>query len=368
MKDKKFVAFILVLLIALAAAPLSQARQPADENRPITVMTWNVYLGAPIESLFQVSSIEDLLLKGTAIWATTQQTDFYERAEAIASQISLKRPDFIGLQEAALWRTQSPGDFISGNYSPNATMVAYDFLQILLDALKDKGLYYDVLAVVEGSDFEGPVFNPYSITGTDDIRLTDRDVILVRSDVRSRRFEYFNIQGGNYLARITLNVLGLPIDILSNWVSVDVQTQNRTFRFLTTHLSAFDPSVRAAQVEELLEGPLDTIQPVLLVGDLNSDPALLDPAYNILIASGFGDAWEEAGIGYGYTGWQDGDLLNPESALYYRVDHVLYNGDFRILKSDLVGEQQKDRTFSGLWPSDHAGVNAQLMFNTGKGR
>jgi len=66
-----------------------------------------------------------------------------------------------------------------------------------------------------------------------------------------------------------LKVLGLSIDILPNWISVNVQTQLRTLRFITTYLSAFDSSVRVAQVEELLYGHLDTNLPVILVGDMN---------------------------------------------------------------------------------------------------
>jgi hypothetical protein len=268
---------------------------------------------------------------------------------------------------------QSPGDFVLGNYTPNVTTVVYDFLEILLDALEEKGLHYDVLNVVEAGDFEGPVLNLSSATGTDDIRMTDRDVILARADVRTRRFEYSNVQGENFAARITLSVLGLPIEILSNWVSVDVHIQDRILRFVTTHLSAFSPLVRVAQVGELLAGPFDTDLPVIFVGDLNSDAAAPDlvsdaPAYTLLIANGFGDTWQEAGTGDGLTGWQDGDLLNPESLLDRRIDLVLYRGDFRILRSDVVGEQQKDRTSSGLWPSDHAGVNTQLMFHTGEGQ
>jgi Endonuclease/Exonuclease/phosphatase family len=367
-RNRKLMVLVAVSLFALSAATLAEAQPPADENRPFSVMTWNLYVGAPLDPLFTVTSPDDLLLEATAIWETAQQTNFYERAEAISEQIALKQPDLIGLQEAVLWRLQSPGDFVLGNYAPNADEVVYDFIEILRDDLEARGLHYDVLAVVEGEDFEGPVFNPYSINGTDDIRVTDRDAILARSDVRSRRFEYSNVQGGNFETRITLDVLGLPVEILSNWASVDVHSRERTFRFVTTHLSALSQVARVAQVGELLSGPLGTDLPVILAGDLNSDAFAAAPAYEMLASNGFGDTWQEAGTGDGSTWGQDGDLLNAESALDQRIDVVLYRGDFRILRSDVVGEQQKDRTSSGLWPSDHAGVDTQLMFNTTGGQ
>jgi hypothetical protein len=39
---------------------------------------------------------------------------------------------------------------------------------------------------------------------------------------------------------------------------------------------------------------------------------------------------------------------------------VLTRGGFDTVDADVVGEESTDRTPSGLWPSDHAGVVATL--------
>jgi len=44
----------------------------------------------------------------------------------------------------------------------------------------------------------------------------------------------------------------------------------------------------------------------------------------------------------------------------------MFNGAFDIKKIKVVGNQQNDRTLSGLWPSDHAGVIADLKLNSGE--
>jgi len=57
---------------------------------------------------------------------------------------------------------------------------------------------------------------------------------------------------------------------------------------------------------------------------------------------------------------QESFLLNPGSTLSRRIDLVLVRGDFAVLGIDVVGGESSDRTPSGLWPSDHAGVVATL--------
>jgi hypothetical protein len=48
------------------------------------------------------------------------------------------------------------------------------------------------------------------------------------------------------------------------------------------------------------------------------------------------------------------------SILNDRRDFVLFRGSFQVLRADLVGADPANRTTSGLWPSDHAGVLAKL--------
>ena len=115
---------------------------------------------------------------------------------------------------------------------------------------------------------------------------------------------------------------------------------------------------------------------MLVVGDLNSDPNDPAPApgvptpYAALVGSGFTDAWTmRPHAGEGSTCCQSGDLSNRFSDLDdERVDLILSLTpparvpDIRIL-GDLVGNKTLPPGAGGLWPSDHGGLAAQLMFN-----
>jgi hypothetical protein len=50
------------------------------------------------------------------------------------------------------------------------------------------------------------------------------------------------------------------------------------------------------------------------------------------------------------------DLSNPTSLFDRRIDFIVARGPFKVLGTQLVGEQAADRTATGRWPSDHAGV------------
>ena len=146
-------------------------------------------------------------------------------------------------------------------------------------------------------------------------------------------------------------------------MSIDAVVRGKSFRFVSTHLDGdclpFAPAVQNAQAAEVLAGPAATDLPVIYVGDLNS-PAPTGTAYNNALAAGFVDAWSHAGVGAGLTCCQEDDMFNPVSTLSSRIDFVLFRGNFTVRKIEVVGEELSNRTPSGLWPADHAGVVATL--------
>jgi len=62
---------------------------------------------------------------------------------------------------------------------------------------------------------------------------------------------------------------------------------------------------------------------------------------------------------------QDENLCNPTSALSVRIDYVLTRGNITATSANRVGHRLEDRTASGLWPSDHAGVWAVVQLKDG---
>jgi hypothetical protein len=225
---------------------------------------------------------------------------------------------------------------------PSFGTITYDFVKMLLDELKHRGLQYEVAAQNENQQLTNiPDSNGNRIS------FLDRDVLLIRKD---HQLKVIKKQESNFTANFN--------GILQGWSAIDVQMDRQVFRMINTHLDPLNPTIRNAQALELMNGPANSILPLIITGDLNAPPNSL--AYRIFIDNGFHDVWSEVGKGSGLTCCQGSDLLNTLSTLSRRIDYILYKNGWRPEKAELIGESESDRTNTGLWPSDHAGVWARL--------
>jgi endonuclease/exonuclease/phosphatase family metal-dependent hydrolase len=357
---------ISILLVLGALAPWTA---PAAFARPagvLKVMSYNVYYGGRLEDLFLATSPEDLIQRVGVVWDQVQMTDLPGRAEAVADEIAAADPHVVGLQETPLWRSQFPGD---GSLS-EATSVRFDFLTLLLDALEARGRHYAAVSSVENLDAELPRFDPTSPTGIEDIRLTDRDVILARTDLPTKIFSASNPMAANFA-----NVVTIPAGIFSGvtvprgWTSVDVTLRGTSMRVVNTHLERVSPFHQVAQGQEIIDGPAATPLPVVLLGDMNSAagegvPGESEtPTYDNYLAAGFVDVWAtKRGRESGFTCCQSADLDDP-SELFERIDFVFVRNGPTAIAIERVGEEEADRTDSGFWPSDHAGLSAVVRLD-----
>jgi endonuclease/exonuclease/phosphatase family metal-dependent hydrolase len=324
---------------------------PSHAERQFSVMTYNIYLGANIARPIGQTG-PALIEAAAATFDEMVQTDFPERAEAIADLIAEHRPHVIGLQEVAHWETAPLAD-------PANLTTFVDFLPVLLDALGDRGVGYEAAAV--NTNFVGNL----PISETTIARLTMRDVILVRTDLPTSQLKWSNPSSHNYSTSLFVPVGDQFVEVLRGWSTIDVKIRGKTYRFANTHLEAFNQQVRAAQAMELAAVLADSPYPVVLAGDLNSLRGVAGDSHQILTDAGYADAWVAAmGDAPGLTAGQASDLRNFPSALTHTVDYIMYTADSSVVaipgSGDIVGDEPEDRTPSGLWPSDHAGVVVTL--------
>jgi hypothetical protein len=352
---------VLLTVAATGAADASPGKATPGEaaagtaaqgGPPVTVMTRNLYLGSELGSLFEAQSEAQLVGAATQIWANMRASDFPARAEVLAAEVAEHRPLLIGLQEVSRWDAVSP-----------AGTVTVDFLPILLEAFAARGQQYEAVSISDA--FEGTLPAIVPELGFAQVTLLDRDVILVRADVPPAQLTVLHEETGLFDAALELPVLGNSLRIERGWNLVDVRIRNRTFRFVNSHFEAFDPNetVRVQQAQELLDGPLATELPVVLLGDFNSDAEDDGLAYDILTdEGGFEDAWETANPGDpGLTCCHAADLRNEDLDLRSRIDLILVRDGVRVRELERVGVDPAMRTASRLWPSDHAGVVGRLM-------
>lgn len=349
------------LLAPYANGPATSAADARAPDAEIRVLTRNLYVGAPVEALFDPSlPAEGIPAAAAEIWAAVQATDFPERADALAREIGRERPHLVGLQEVSVFKLQLVSDLVFGGSTP-ASDVQLDFLTELLDALAARGLDYLPVATSTNFAAEVPIVNPASPIGLSDIRLEDFDVVLARSDVA-----WANARSANFAARAVFELGGATLELPRGWAAVDATVAGRTFTFVNTHLEPAESAagvVQVAQAEELVATFGANPHPVVLVGDLNSEAdGGSTPSFGLLRSVGYEDAWTRASDGF--TCCHAGDLANRRVDFTKRIDFVLVRGDLGFgpkgflasSEPTVVGDQVPDRTGSGLWPSDHAGV------------
>jgi len=382
-------ALPLAAVITLGACQDSDPLGPTDlatENAEIqldavragpsllSVMSWNIYVGADLTQLLAISDPSQIACGVAAVYGDVLATDFGARAVAIADQIEIHAPHVIGLNEVSTF------DFVFETIPGHPDLV---FLDVLMDELQSRGLEYSAPVNARSTNFQIalPISYAADCAAQDLLSYTEYDVLLVRVGV-----EMTGSGHGNFA-----QPLPLPFGLdpkYSGWAYVDIEHKALPYRVFTTHLEPADTGpcetedpgllfVHTEQAGDLLDVLDDSPYPTVLTGDLNSDASgCTTPTYPDLIDDGFVDAWNVGRpLGPGFTSNQSADLQNSESELWHRIDFILYRDDFTAStgefrgssQADLVGEEQADRTASGLWPSDHAGVVADLRIAPGRG-
>lgn len=378
--DKQKTLLRILLLLFFSSSNLIAHANDHSEHRQgdIRVMTQNLYVGADLFRVVNASSIEQVPVAVAQTLAMIKQTNFTERAETIADQIKKEKPDLIGLQEVSKIRIQSPSDYFIGN-PQNAQQVLYDYLQILQAALERRGLHYYVASSVNNADVEMPAVTGLDANGNPqyiDVRLSDRDVILARKNIKTS-----NPSAANYQVNLILPIAGGNVPFTRGYTAVDAKVRGITYRVVNTHLEVngegMIAAVQALQSQELVGLLENETGPLVLLGDFNSspgDPVNPDtgivPPYQQLLWAGYENAWLHGNNANkpGFTCCQSEDLRNPVSQASERIDHIFYRsdvttpGDDTKIETEMVGNKIEDKTPSGLWPSDHAGVAATMKF------
>src|SRR5579872_971781 len=354
--------FFVILLAAITAATLLPLRASAQGNSfgDLGVMTYNVNEGTDFDQVIGVTNLTQFLLGVGQIVTQVQGTNPPERMQSVAAQILAAKPTLVSLQEVDQWYL---GPFNPGTGTCGPMALEYDMVQELTSALAAQGGKYQIIEQAPEISLPATpgLIPPSTYLCT---AVTDNNVILARTDINPKSFQWSNPQSAQFAAFVPLTTPdGTVIPITRSWVSVDVQFHGSKFRFIGTHLESFVPLVREAQGAELRAGPAVTSLPVVVAMDSNAQafPLPLDPTYIDFMASGYNDVWQELLPSVpGLTCCQNESDNNPVSELYQRIDLILTLGNIEGQNIALFGADPSTRTPDGLWPSDHAGVAAQI--------
>jgi endonuclease/exonuclease/phosphatase family metal-dependent hydrolase len=382
-------AALTILCLGTVISALVVRAYGFSEPQTVTVMTRNIYLGGninrPVRAALERTGQDGVLALGHAnyeLHEVVNRTDFTTRSRLLAEEIAAARPDLVGLQEVALWR-RGPMQ-LDQIGQPNATDVEYDFLATLVADLAERGINYQIIHVQELSDVEGPAFtgNPFNgIAGSaEDVRLTDRDVILVRSQAG---IQIEGSGGGHYAQRLAVKLGETTYSFVRGYAWADVAVGSQRLRFITTHLESQGSRLARAQAKELLNGPAgDTDLSTIIACDCNSNPASPAARAGIPIGSGaayrlitndhgFSDLWLQwpGRNGAGHTAGLSELVDDEKPAFERRIDLVLARSapatQIVVSRADVTGDELSDQDpVSRLWPSDHAGVVVELQIGS----
>ena len=304
----------------------------------IRVATYNLYLGADLSMLLGEATGERLDDYRAVVQRQLDITAFPHRAPAVARILAREQVDLVGLQEVCTWHADG--------------RLLWDYTRELLRALEALGEPYDVVVTQPTFHGSGEVVREGRAVS---MRLEGRNTILRRrgSPVVVERTDA-RLFGTALSARL-MGTVEITID--RGWCVARCTVGGVPFTFADTHTEAYDAGPRDRQRTELVDA-LAGEPPLLLVGDFNATPD------QVGMPADLRDAWLEAGNPTdgpeAGTCCQGGDLTNPECRLEERIDYVWVRGA-TVESCTRVGADPADRTETGLWPSDHAGLVATLV-------
>lgn len=356
----RIVSVAAALLLAGSAAP---ARMQSGE---IVVVTRNLFIGADLTPVISAATPEQFIQAVGDVLQRIASNDFPARSAQLAQEIADKRPHLVGIQEA--FRLTLNGSTGAPPYR--------DMLNDLMDSLAAAGAEYYVVGEVRNLDVTIPV------PGLGFVRALGRDVVLARADVAATPVGVPGCRvsgdGCNFEVFAPLPTPGGIINSERGFIVVDATVDGAFVRFVNTHLEVpeLPRVIQAAQAAELI-GRLNAIAqpglPVVVAGDINSAPtegdvivpgAVIPSPYRQFGLAGYADTWNlRPGSAPGPTCCQVNDLLNEESQLFKRVDVIFARSAPSETHANLLGVDLEDKTSSGLWPSDHAGLVARLRFD-----
>jgi endonuclease/exonuclease/phosphatase family metal-dependent hydrolase len=349
---------LLLMLATVVFAALAGAGQGVHPSRlPIvTVASYNAYIGTDVFAVLCGAKTLDQAV------ADIVAVNFPQRAKAIVKALAKPTPDLISIQEAWHIEIQSAQLKLDWNYK-----------EILAALLKRYG-YREVVS----SDLSDIIIPLDPATPAYYVRVTDHDVIFAKKQLKATEVESL-LYDSTFKAQLG----GQVIESKRGLVSAVFRINGHEYRFVNTHLETEAlPAVSAAgetlgiaqelQAQELVDHLADESRPVILAGDFN---APFDSSTVMTMESaGFADMWPLRIFDRhdpGFTCCQAPDLLNGQSILDQRIDHIFvrndngnlaYNVAFPLV-IEVIGDRPADKTktYPRLWPSDHAGLRSTLI-------
>jgi endonuclease/exonuclease/phosphatase family metal-dependent hydrolase len=355
--------------------PSSTSSPPATDEGLLTSRTWyagagpgampiriyqqNVYPGFDIDAV--AAALVETINSGdptpffTALTiglTTFDNTNWRERAARMALEIQRQDPDVVSLNEMITLERQGL-ELINLPIPDGRT----DFLAVFKEELAKRHLHYKLVDSLPLTDALVPISQLFGFPFTVFARYQDRDAMFVRADVAVA-----NVSADTF--EVTLQQV-LPQ--LRGWIGADLTVRGRTWHVVTTHP---DPSWPAdghtKQIDQLLASLAGQPRPVIIAGDLNLEPQSAE--HGQLTAAGFVDLWTRRlgpPLGGNTCCQSDPALRNPTPTFVKRIDYVLARpaGGYKVgpVRFSLFGDDPSERTVTGMWPSDHAGLLVGLV-------
>ena len=358
----------VVLSPDLAAEKTQFVHDTQMGARSIKVLTQNLYLGADIFQVAKFANLGQLAMGVKSFIEDTGSIDTYARIGRIADIIIQKQPHVVGLQEVV--RLALNNTDVDKSLTNPSEICVEDFLEILMEALAKQGHPYQLAGIVINADLTVPV-KPFEMKKSGQIARSlhaiDRDVILVRSDV-----SVLDTVSASYQDTMKIPFLNSwPLN--RGYVSVSVKIDGKAIRVVNTHLEVPLHScadIQLSQAQELIRFIEHSDDPVILMGDFNAVPD--SEVYQLLTAANLNDGWLSTRSELdGATCCFDASLVDNLEGLDRRIDYIFAKSGQKVKVKDThnierVAISEQEKTASGLYPSDHAGLFDQLLFTSVK--